>query len=53
MRPATSTSARDGTVNSADVMQLIDWVGEGTTYEQLYAESPRQVRVPPTSPPTR
>lgn len=40
--PGDVNLSPDGTVNSADVMQLIDWVGEGMTYEQLYAESPRQ-----------
>lgn len=32
----------DGKVNSADVQMLINWVGEGMTYAQLYSESPRQ-----------
>lgn len=32
----------DGVVNVADVQMVINWIGEGMTYQQLAEESPRQ-----------
>ena len=32
----------DGEVTVADVMQLLKWVGEGMTFEELVAQNPRQ-----------